>query len=459
MNIRTIGIAFIVTVLLLLTFQAVWLYNTYHLEKERMQVSINDFLAESIKEEMLLRFSREMKQKGDTVNVSTSKEYPVLKDSELEIAEFDLLESVDNGLLQFYLLLSGFPIQLSVLDSLFQQKLIESKYELDYLIYYKDSTDLLSESIGKLALNTKTGIFVSDSIPIVSKNYVHVLSELSPSTVLKQMIGLTIASFVMLLVLLFALIYQIRYTYRQYKLNRLREDFSQALTHDLKSPLNTIYIALSNFKNGVFEKNPDFASKATVVAMEQVLNIQALVDKILTIARLEERGMELVRTEIDLPELIRKLTERYSYSSTKEILFKTTCNPDDIAVYADYALLENAVGNLIDNAIKYSGKTVTIQISCEIKQEKLYIRVEDDGYGISEDEQSKIFNKFERGSAVYRKEAKGFGLGLNYVRKVAIAHQGTVGVSSVNGKGSEFVIAIPLLLKAIDNDKIEQGWK
>ena len=449
MNIRTVGIIFILTIFILLTFQTLWLYNTYRLEKERIQSNINSCFQESTKKELVIRMEKLDEEQRD-ITISNNDEFPDEK-KRTTVVSLDIEDSLSDVVSQYILSHAGFGIKLFVLDSLFQQQFSDARYELDYLICYSDSTDVVLESIGNSLLKDNSKIFSSDSIPIVNKNYVYLLADISVPFVLKQMIGLTIASFLMLLILLIALTLQIRYAYNQYKLNRLREDFSQALIHDLKSPLNTIYIALSNFKNGLFEKNPDFAEKSTDIALDQVLNIQTLVDRILTIARLEDRKMEVVREEIDLPVIIQKIIEGHNLSNRKKILFNTIYKLDNSPVYVDKTLVIQAISNLIDKAVKYSGDEVFIEISCESKEGRLYIRIKDNGFGISQRDQEKIFNKFERGGAIYRRGVTGFGLGLNYVKQVALAHRGTVAVSSVKGKGSEFVVLIPLLVTAIDN--------
>jgi len=448
MKIRLAGYIYIICIFILLVFQALWIFYTYSLEKEKIYTTINTSFQESVQEELILRM-HEVYTNMDSIMYNTDKSVTKIEDiigPNEQFVEIDPTEGLNNGVLQQIMLIEGASVNLFNLDSLFRKKLENSGYSLDYLICYRDSTDQLIESIGMVRLEQDIKAFQSDSIPIVNKTYAHLISHISLPVVFKQMIGLTIASFFMLLLLLLALTYQIRFIYNQYRLSKLREDFSHALIHDLKSPLNTIHIVLSNYKNGLFEKNPEFGVKSNAIAIEQVLNIQVLVDKILTIAQSEENKLHLSRTEINLPTLIHRLIEKYTFAGSKQITFETHYVLNNALIYVDEALIDNAISNLIDNAIKYSKETVHIRISGEIKEDKLYIRIEDNGFGISQEEQLKIFNKFERGSAIYRKGAKGFGLGLSYVRQVAVAHQGTVALSSIKGIGSEFVIVIPLLL-------------
>ncbi len=110
----------------------------------------------------------------------------------------------------------------------------------------------------------------------------------------------------------------------------------------------------------------------------------------------------------------------------------------------DKTLIKNAIANLIENSIKYSGDLVVVEIDSYINHNQLFIKVKDNGYGISDDDKTKIFDKFERGAAVKRKGAKGFGLGLNYVKRVVEAHGGIVVLYSKEGAGSEFTMILPL---------------
>jgi two-component system phosphate regulon sensor histidine kinase PhoR len=464
MHIRQADIVFTGSILILLTFQVLWLYHTYQFEKSRIYTSANVFLENSAREEVAVRVIG--LEKSDSVEYLTGtkedtkkyKENLLKEDPNMRAVTLDVKEGLKDGLLQQILLIEKNYINLSVLDSLFKQKLGESDYKLDYLICYRDSAGRLLESIGIASLENKSNVFVSDSIPIVNDTYVHLISRISPPAVFKQMAGLTVASFCMFLILLSALIYQIRFIHNQYNLNKLKKDFSHALVHDLKTPLNTIQIVFSNYKNGLFEKDPEFGIKSTDIGLNQVLSIQTLIDRILTIAQSEENRLRLSREVIDLPAMIEKLASRYISTDKKKVIFKTGYALNDIPLFADKFLIENAIGNLIDNAVKYSRETVDIHISGEVKENKLHISVKDNGFGISPKDQTAIFNKFERGSAIYRKNgAKGFGLGLNYVKQVAVAHRGTMALYSKVGKGSEFVIIIPLLLTFYEGDNTEEN--
>jgi two-component system phosphate regulon sensor histidine kinase PhoR len=126
----------------------------------------------------------------------------------------------------------------------------------------------------------------------------------------------------------------------------------------------------------------------------------------------------------------------------------------DEIVHADLLHLTNAISNLIDNAIKYSGDSVQIDIECKAIDRQVHIKINDNGFGISKSDQQKIFDRFERGAEIKRNSISGFGLGLNYVKQVIEAHGGVVALSSKEGKGSEFTITIPIIFTLLENDII-----
>ena len=186
--------------------------------------------------------------------------------------------------------------------------------------------------------------------------------------------------------------FQIRIWYVQRKLKQFQKDFTYSMIHDMKSPLSSIMIGAHILVSGKLADKP----------------------------------------------------EKYLLKATKEVHFIIKCE-ETCSVYADIFCLREILGNLIDNAIKYSKDEVEILLSCEEVSGSTIIKVRDNGIGIPLKEQWKIFNKFERLSANNRKSGiSGFGLGLSYVLQVMKAHDGMVSVESVEGSYSEFTMCFPL---------------
>jgi two-component system phosphate regulon sensor histidine kinase PhoR len=145
--------------------------------------------------------------------------------------------------------------------------------------------------------------------------------------------------------------------------------------------------------------------------------------------------------------MINSLIDKFTVRSDKVIEFSQKYDLNKKPIYADPFYLENAISNLIDNAIKYSGNAVKIDIECVTEDKHVYIRIKDNGFGISKKDQQKMFNRFERSAEVKRKRICGFGLGLNHVKHIIEAHKGSIALVSQKGVGSEFTVSIPLFIK------------
>jgi two-component system phosphate regulon sensor histidine kinase PhoR len=442
MKLRTVWIIFFLSVFSLLAFQAVWLSETYKLKKKEMQDSVNSQFVESVEEELKGRLEKSNLEEEEMLFLDDNAARAKME-SEPKIFEVKGKDVFETGIFQYLLHFFEYPFRLSDLDSVFQDKLAFSELPLAYVLTFKDSTGIILEQTGDLSSSRIEKAFRTDSLLIVDGKRVQAIVDISPSVIFKRMIWLLGASFLMLVIILVCIIYQAKTIFTQYKLNRLREDFTNALTHDMKTPLGTINTVLSLFRDGTLEKNPDMREKFGKTAMDQVSGLLMLVEKILTIAKMEEGKLELERTPVDLLEIANELKNRFSLSKEKQVTILTSVELGDRIAYLDRTLIKDAIANLMENAIKYSGASVRIELDCYVENKQLFIRVRDNGLGISEKDKQKIFEKFERGAAVGRKGAKGFGLGLNYVKRVTEAHGGIVVLYSKEKEGSEFTMVLP----------------
>jgi two-component system phosphate regulon sensor histidine kinase PhoR len=444
MKLRTVWIIFFLSVFSLLAFQAVWLYSIYNEKKIDVEEDVNLLLTESIEEELKFRYDKFISK--DTILFLPEKE--ILADTARATASGELnpKEIMETSFLQQVFEIIDAPVQILFIDSLFSEKIGNLNISGKYSLLYKDSTGIILEQTGDLSSSRMEKAFHTDSLLIVDGKRIQAIVDISPFAVFKRMIWLLGASFLVLIIILACIIYQAKTIFTQYKLNRLREDFTNALTHDMKTPLGTINAVLSMFREGSLENNPEMREKFGKTAMDQVSGLLMLVEKILTIAKMEEGKLELERTPVDLLEIANELKNRFSLSKEKQVTILTSVELGDRIVYLDRTLIKDAIANLMENAIKYSGASVRIELDCYVENKQLFIRVRDNGFGISEKDKQKIFEKFERGAAVERKGAKGFGLGLNYVKRVTEAHGGIVVLYSKEKEGSEFTMVLPLVV-------------
>lgn len=248
------------------------------------------------------------------------------------------------------------------------------------------------------------------------------------------------------LVMLDCIFGQVKVLRMQHRLEQFQKDFTYAMIHDMKSPLNSILMAAHVLAGGKLEDKPEKEEKYQRVIMEESEHLLALSNRVLMLTQLDEGHLKLHKEEVALRPLLDDLIAKISLKSNKKVEFNTVYHRCE-TVYADAFCLREVLGNLLDNAIKYSREEVKVDIICESERGVCKIKVCDNGLGISLKDQSRIFNRFERSAAAARSSkggATGFGLGLNYVQQVMLAHQGRVEVESEEGRFSEFILYFPV---------------
>lgn len=245
-------------------------------------------------------------------------------------------------------------------------------------------------------------------------------------------------------IIIMSLIDQINYIDEQERVRLLREDFSYAMVHDMKSPLTSIIMGTKYLHSGVLEKKPEMKEKYFCIIEDEAQHLLALINRLLTISKLEHGKLNIQKAEIDLEAMIEDVVDKYKAKSAKPIHITTLFGAT--SALADEEYLKEAISNIVDNATKYSKEEINIQISTSENDRNVYIKIYDEGIGIARSEMKTIFNRFER-AAEHERDARktrgGFGIGLNYVLQVINAHGGKVSVNSEKGKWPELTISLP----------------
>ena len=255
---------------------------------------------------------------------------------------------------------------------------------------------------------------------------------------------LLLISILISIVIILSLIDQINYIDEQERVRLLREDFSYAMVHDMKSPLTSIIMGTKYLHSGVLEKKPEIKEKYFCIVEDEAQHLLALINRLLTISKLEHGKLHIQKAEVNLETMIEDVVDKYKAKSAKPIHITTRFGAT--SALADEEYLKEAISNLVDNATKYSKEEINIQISTLENDKNIYIKVFDEGIGIAKSELKTIFNRFER-AAEHERDARktrgGFGIGLNYVLQVINAHGGKISVKSEKDKWSEFTISLP----------------
>ncbi len=261
--------------------------------------------------------------------------------------------------------------------------------------------------------------------------------------VIKQMSGLLILSTIITLLVGFVMIFIFRRMLSQEKLHQLKTDFINNMTHELKTPIATISLAVDSINNPMVYKNEDKLKDYAGIIKEENKKLDQHVERVLQMALLEKGEMKLEKENLDLVTLIQATIKRNHLKlefCKGQINFVT---PLDIAPFiGDEFALGNAINNLVDNSLKYSTEPCKIDISLEKENTEYKIVVKDNGIGIDKKELPLIFDKFYRVQRGNLHDVKGSGLGLSYVRSIIELHHGNIDVESEPGKGSTFTIKL-----------------
>lgn len=258
----------------------------------------------------------------------------------------------------------------------------------------------------------------------------------------KQMSGILTTSFIILLILGFSFWFLIQTLLKQKTLEEMKSDFTNNITHELKTPIAVAYAAndaLLNFNQAEEKSKRDQYLRIT---QEQLQRLSGLVEQILSMSMESRKTFRLHLEEIKLKEMIAPLVEQHQLKADKPVQVTLDITPESLTIVADRTHFSNIISNLIDNAVKYSGEQAEIAICCRQAAQTVTISVADRGMGVPLDKQKHIFDKFYRVPTGNLHNVKGYGLGLFYVKSMVEKHGGAITVKSEPGKGSTFTITL-----------------
>ena len=427
-NILFITILSVVGLIGAMALQMIWIYNSYELIKNDILNEGYATIEKALEEEGNMRFGQTPKG-TKIISGPTNDTIPPMT--------------------YFYERLSdmGYPMSLHNLDSITAELLTQNGLGNQY---YIDIINLKTgEKINGIGTQKEPSFMaVKPKYFPIRSDYTQVVQLIitNPNKTFLERMGLMlVGTFIIMLLVIVCISYQVRFISRFEKIFQIREDFSYAMIHDMKTPLTSIIMALKFLRSGKLDNRQEMKDKYFDIAENEADHLLTLTNKVLTISKLENHKLEMNRTEVELTPIIDKLTEKFKAKSQKTVNFITDIKAE--TAYADAEYLEEVLSNLIDNSIKYSGESVEIRISTAQDDRYTMLKIRDNGFGISEKDIHLIFQKFERASAIKRSRkngASGFGLGLSFVDQVVKAHHGKIFVTSIEGEFTEFIIYLPL---------------
>lgn len=247
---------------------------------------------------------------------------------------------------------------------------------------------------------------------------------------------------IVLILILFSL--SLRALFRKEKLDEMKNDFINNMTHEIKTPIATISLACEMLQDPNIGTDPQTNKTYIGIIGDENRRMRMLVETILQSSKMSSKNFQMNLKEIELNALIESVVSNFKLQiANRNGSLACTLEAQPSTVVGDELHITNMIYNLIDNAIKYSPSQLEIAVSTRNEGPNIVLVVKDHGLGISKEDQKHIFERFYRVSTGNVHDVKGFGIGLSYVHQVVTLHKGTIAVDSTPGQGTAFTITLP----------------
>ena len=337
------------------------------------------------------------------------------------------------------------PMKLQALDSVTTEILRDRNIQSEFCIVLLDAkTDsvlqMSASKAGKGIFNIRSQNLVIDAY----QGRALQLILLNPfGLILQRMALMLITSLVFSVICVLAFVYLQRILARQKQLVAFKNEFLGTIAHELKRPVASLVFNLDCLSQSAQVAAGGQNAMLLQSSLRATEEMNDSVNMIVNLTKLEEGMLELRHEQIGLMQMFEELKDRFTSISPKKPDISISCEPQLKTLWGDRQLLMQCFANLIDNAIKYSGDEVHIQISVRSEDNRVLVSVRDNGFGIPADKLVFLFDKYSRLHTDATK-INGFGIGLNYVKNIVEKHRGEVRVASEPGQGSEFCVLLPV---------------
>ena len=353
-----------------------------------------------------------------------------------------------SQIMQDRLFEKGFPMNLNVLDSVFdsiingnfRHSFLSFRYSL--LLCDKDKEVLVS--VGKL--DSDSPDYTSKLIPIGTKGlqYLQIKADIALLPFIKNQVWALLLSVILMIFVVLCMAYHLIVIRRKDVLLQKREDTINGTIHDLKSPLNSVVTTLGWLESG----EANIAKKrALEISQAEVKHLVCNIESLLVTVRKDRKRLVLKKEDIDILHLaeIVKSNMDVLYSTKPHSIVIVSELPEGVKISADGMYIENVIRNLVENALKYSDDGVVVKVTLSVTDRILQVSVQDNGWGIAPAYQKKLFQQFYQVPRGEERIRKGYGIGLAQSKYIIDEHGGKITVKSAEGEGSVFAFTIPLV--------------
>jgi two-component system, OmpR family, phosphate regulon sensor histidine kinase PhoR len=334
--------------------------------------------------------------------------------------------------------LKNYPFEFAVMETSITGKQVLSDH------FYNLYSDSVNNKSHLIPLFPPSG---SNYENLVNEELLYVIVPNQKGIIWKGMFWFIIGAILFTLIITTAFFITIRTLLKQKKLSEIKSDFINNMTHEFKTPLATISLAVDALKNDKVKGNEEKTNYFTSIIKEENKRMNKQVETILQAALLDKQEVQLNLKKLPAHDLITSALNNITLQvEEKGGMLDVKLAAQNDLILADEVHFTNLINNLLDNAVKYSKENLAIKLSTENSGNQIKIKIEDNGIGMNKETVNRIFEKFYRAHTGNVHNVKGFGLGLSYVKTMVQAHHGNIKADSVLGKGSTFIITIPLAM-------------
>jgi two-component system phosphate regulon sensor histidine kinase PhoR len=316
------------------------------------------------------------------------------------------------------------------------------EYEMVSSNFRTEYWDTINNKIAYIAIIPETG---SDYEGFSSFEKLIIVIPDYHSQVLASLKWVLLGAITFMIVILAAFFVTIRSLLIQKKLSEIKSDFINNMTHEFKTPIATISLAVDALRNEKVQANPEKMAYFSGIIKDENIRMNKHVETILQAAHMDKEELELNLVPLHLHDVIKGAMDNHQLQLNDkggEVILHLDASAD--VIEADEIHFSNLISNLIDNAIKYAAAAPIITISTYLKGSSIFFTVADNGIGMTDETVKRIFEKFYRAHTGNLHNVKGFGLGMSYVKTVIDAHKGHISVASKLGEGSVFTVQMDL---------------
>ncbi len=335
-----------------------------------------------------------------------------------------------------------------MLDTLLKKQFAQDGIKLPFEYGVKDNGNIVFASFNKNENFTNSKTYKIKLFPNDTFQQDQILQVYFPEKdnyILKNLWSIFGSSFLLIAFVGGIFYYSVNSLLTQKKLSNIKNDFINNMTHELKTPVSTIALALEVIKDKEINKSPEKTERYLNIITEENKRLGSQIEKVLQIAKLEKGDLNLSFEPIDINEVLDQVVKNQSVQMEQfGVKLNLDLQAEESIVSADRVHLTNILFNLMDNAIKYSKEQPEISITTTNSERELSIKISDKGIGIPKDQLSKIFEKFYRVPKGDLHDVKGFGLGLSYVKNMVEMLKGNITVNSKIDEGTDFTLKLPL---------------